>query len=651
MKVAMNKKQTSFKRTISIMLSLLLVAGTFCFFSPFTATEAKAATPGRYEYKVSLQYQKGSYNGWDSCILRLRGKPNNGTGDGVDMVYKTDIRIADNSYTWYTQIEGDSDIFPYQINYNYSARLTFKVIFKLEVRKKGEGNWTELPLYISRSDMYGTTWQYNEEEGCVEGDRQGFEATGNTGGNVWATVREGYYKGTYYYPKANTVVWQKNHGTYTVPTPTEANVSLNTAPGATVYDQYGVEWYKEPQYAVKENSLFDLPGDSIPGVSIQSEHTDSAVLTVTNEAKEWVCADGGTDRAFYVFAHYGDIHGGWMKITLQNYIVDVNFRNRDNSLIEVKQIRYGMSVDPPDDPNTPYDDTCHYVFSGWDKNPAKVTDEHANVVAQYNAVPHTYSESDYVAPTCKDLGSVKKTCECGRSYTDEIPVTDTHTPLDPVRENEIPATCKDEGSYDEVVYCGVCGEELSRTQKTIPVTDTHTPLDPVRENEVPATCKDEGSYDEVVYCGVCGEELSRENKTIPALSCEKTRLISFENIDSMHYVLDNDGEEYIVNKSSTIEWYTDKPLTFTVYTYSDFGYATVTVKINGERIEPDENGVYTVPAGTDPATVTIEGAAKDDNGSKLSFCEKLCRFFKKIMAFFSKIFCGSFGSFGGSNGA
>ena len=604
MKVTMNKKQTSFKRTISIMLSLLLVAGTFCFFSPFTATEAKAATPGRYEYKVSLQYQKGSYNGWDSCILRLRGKPNNGTGDGVDMVYKTDIRIADNSYTWYTQIEGDSDIFPYQINYNYSARLTFKVIFKLEVRKKGEGNWTELPLYISRSDMYGTTWQYNEEEGCVEGDRQGFEATGNTGGNVWATVREGYYKGTYYYPKANTVVWQKNHGTYTVPTPTEANVSLNTAPGATVYDQYGVEWYKEPQYAVKENSLFDLPGDSIPGVSIQSEHTDSAVLTVTNEAKEWVCADGGTDRAFYVFAHYGDIHGGWMKITLQNYIVDVNFRNRDNSLIEVKQIRYGMSVDPPDDPNTPYDDTCHYVFSGWDKNPAKVTDEHANVVAQYNAVPHTYSESDYVAPTCKDLGSVKKTCECGRSYTDEIPVTDTHTPLDPVRENEVPATCKDEGSYDEVVYCGVCGEELSR-----------------------------------------------ENKTIPALSCEKTRLISFENIDSMHYVLDNDGEEYIVNKSSTIEWYTDKPLTFTVYTYSDFGYATVTVKINGERIEPDENGVYTVPAGTDPATVTIEGAAKDDNGSKLSFCEKLCRFFKKIMAFFSKIFCGSFGSFGGSNGA
>ena len=604
MKVAINKKQTSFKRVISIMLSLLLVAGTFCFFSPFTATEAKAATPGRYEYKVSLQYQKGSYNGWDSCILRLRGKPNNGTGDGVDMVYKTDIRIADNSYTWYTQLEGDSDIFPYQINYNYSARLTFKVIFKLEVRKKGEGNWTELPLYISRSDMYGTTWQYNEEEGCVEGDRQGFEASGNTGGNVWATVREGYYKGTYYYPKANTVVWQKNHGTYTVPTPTEANVSLNTAPGATVYDQYGVEWYMEPQYAVKENSLFDLPGDSIPGVSIQSEHTDSAVLTVTNEAKEWVCADGGTDRAFYVFAHYGDIHGGWMKITLQNYIVDVNFRNRDNSLIEVKQIRYGMSVDPPDDPNTPYDDTCHYVFSGWDKNPAKVTDEHANVVAQYNAVPHTYSESDYVAPTCKDLGSVKKTCECGRSYTDEIPVTDTHTPLDPVRENEVPATCKDEGSYDEVVYCGVCGEELSR-----------------------------------------------ENKTIPALSCEKTRLISFENIDRMHYVLDNDGEEYIVNKSSTIEWYTDKPLTFTVYTYSDFGYATVTVKINGERIEPDENGVYTVPAGTDPATVTIEGAAKDDNGSKLSFCEKLCRFFKKIMAFFSKIFCGSFGSFGGSNGA
>ena len=43
------------------------------------------------------------------------------------------------------------------------------------------------------------------------------------------------------------------------------------------------------------------------------------------------------------------------------------------------------------------------------------------------------------------------------------------------------------------------------------------PAAAVIENKVEATCETAGSYDEVVYCGVCGEELSRESKTIAAL--------------------------------------------------------------------------------------------------------------------------------------
>ena len=45
----------------------------------------------------------------------------------------------------------------------------------------------------------------------------------------------------------------------------------------------------------------------------------------------------------------------------------------------------------------------------------------------------------------------------------------------------------------------------------------HTAAEAVRENEVAATCTQEGSYDEVVYCSECGEELSREHKTIDKL--------------------------------------------------------------------------------------------------------------------------------------
>ncbi|MBQ9472693.1 MAG: dockerin type I repeat-containing protein, partial [Ruminococcus sp.] len=70
---------------------------------------------------------------------------------------------------------------------------------------------------------------------------------------------------------------------------------------------------------------------------------------------------------------------------------------------------------------------------------------------------------------------------------------------------------------DEVVYCTECGEEISREAKTIDMI-AHTTEEAVKENEVPATCKAEGSYDEVVYCSECGEELSRETKTIDMIA-------------------------------------------------------------------------------------------------------------------------------------
>ena len=88
-----------------------------------------------------------------------------------------------------------------------------------------------------------------------------------------------------------------------------------------------------------------------------------------------------------------------------------------------------------------------------------------------------------------------------------------HTAGEPVRENEVPATCTKEGSYDEVVYCTECEEEISREHKTVDKLQ-HKAAASVKENEVAATCTKEGSYDEVVYCSECGEELSRKHKTI-----------------------------------------------------------------------------------------------------------------------------------------
>ena len=52
---------------------------------------------------------------------------------------------------------------------------------------------------------------------------------------------------------------------------------------------------------------------------------------------------------------------------------------------------------------------------------------------------------------------------------------------------------------------------------TVPDGINHVPGTPVTENEVPAGCSAEGSYDLAVYCVDCGAELSRTHITVPAL--------------------------------------------------------------------------------------------------------------------------------------
>ena len=78
----------------------------------------------------------------------------------------------------------------------------------------------------------------------------------------------------------------------------------------------------------------------------------------------------------------------------------------------------------------------------------------------------------------------------------------THTPTNAVRENEIAATCASAGSYDDVVYCAECSEEISRTTKVIEKL-SHTPSEWITDTE--ATCKTNGAKHK--ECTVCHTEL------------------------------------------------------------------------------------------------------------------------------------------------
>lgn len=204
-----------------------------------------------------------------------------------------------------------------------------------------------------------------------------------------------------------------------------------------------------------------------------------------------------------------------------------------------------------------------YVFSLelFQNNPHNcMSADENNVALLTNTVKvfvHNFAESGVVtAPTCTEKGYTTFKCaDCGKEIKNEWVNANGHSPLDAVEENRIETTCTETGGYDSVVYCSVCGDELSRTNMTIDAlghdlvhhdavaatcttdgnkeydtctrcdyttfekTDAlgHTPGDAVKENEVAATVKSEGSYDSVVYCTVCKEELSREKVTVKKL--------------------------------------------------------------------------------------------------------------------------------------
>ena len=109
------------------------------------------------------------------------------------------------------------------------------------------------------------------------------------------------------------------------------------------------------------------------------------------------------------------------------------------------------------------------------------TNASAPVSKQANSGHGTLTHHLRVEPECEKAGSLEYwECElCARYFLDEKGENETtldgtilaaagHTKDAAVRENEVPATCTAEGSYDEVVYCKVCRAEMSREHKTIP---------------------------------------------------------------------------------------------------------------------------------------------------------------------------------------
>ena len=122
---------------------------------------------------------------------------------------------------------------------------------------------------------------------------------------------------------------------------------------------------------------------------------------------------------------------------------------------------------------------------------------------------HSYA-AVVTAPTCTAKGYTTYTCTvCGDSYVADEVEASGHVNTTTTTED---ATCAEAGSV--TVKCDDCGITISTEE--IPATGNHTAGTAVTENTVDATCTVDGSYDSVVYCSVCGEEMSRTTVKVPA---------------------------------------------------------------------------------------------------------------------------------------
>ena len=126
-------------------------------------------------------------------------------------------------------------------------------------------------------------------------------------------------------------------------------------------------------------------------------------------------------------------------------------------------------------------------------------------------------EGVVTAPTCQEGGYTTYVCRaCKETVIGNLTGATGHTAGEAVEENRVEPTCTENGSYDSVVYCTVCENEISRETVTIDAVG-HTAGEAVEENRVEPTCTENGSYDSVVYCTVCESEISRETVTIGAV--------------------------------------------------------------------------------------------------------------------------------------
>ena len=213
----------------------------------------------------------------------------------------------------------------------------------------------------------------------------------------------------------------------------------------------------------------------------------------------------------------------------------VNYVTEDGASLGTETVEEGKSpASVPALPTKAPDAAGHYSYA-WDTDPTTATiSADTTFTAKLTTTPHNPQtmDSNIVDATCGKDGSktVTTSCsDCGYVISVEnnvvIPATKNHTPAAAVKENVKPATCETAETYDSVVYCSVCGQEISRTQMTGEAALghkwgewKHDDSTAKAESKHTRTCENDATHTDSVACNFTSQVTQNQTADQPEIT-------------------------------------------------------------------------------------------------------------------------------------
>lgn len=318
------------KKSLSVFLSFLMVLSCFVFAPEMFTFEADAAQGGQYYYKfwavVSDDCDADSFS-WITY-----GKPTNGTGSEVT-VHDQGCILSDTK-TYVIHETGDKT----QNRYAFPTKIVGK-------QKTGFSMWVSRTLEAELHLAVGTdssnlkevsfTLSCSGSGASVSGNKIKYNSSDNTV-TYTLTVDSSSY------PKPTTIGWAQNTTPHSVRVPDttatnydSSKASATFTAASTVYDQYGVAWYKPANYALyadaERTTAVNVSGLSVAttGKDSTAPTADTGKVTVTNTTalKNYVAygttsggtGEAATTRTVYAFANLSGVYSSaYAVINIEN---------------------------------------------------------------------------------------------------------------------------------------------------------------------------------------------------------------------------------------------------------------------------------------------------------------------------------------------